>query len=690
MIVISGPRKNWRPGQVRTRSSWSVDITQNGSGTKYDFICYSTDGSTPDCTCTAAGLTKDPGNSVANVTVTANTTINAIGCLNSGNMLPASGSATYQSASVMAQPSITPAAAAQSDWVDVTFTNNDPTRTARICYTTDGSTPTPTATCGGTGATKCTTNVTSGNSKTVVELVKATNVTVNARACDIANPPVKSISSTASITYTLKVAAPTLTTLSPPPGSVPIGSSIAWESATTKASPVQFYYTNDGSTPDCLGGGNGTLGTSYTMIDPSKTTIKVIACSPQMTPSDVSTFTYSYFIETPTFSPGSGTYNDNPLVTFNNAPSDNVVPTYTNFFCVRQDGGDPTCNAGSCGFGSTQVAPGGYYVIQSVTLKAIACSNSGLPASAVSSQTYNLEVGDLDWSPSPTGTYTSPQAVSVTVNPAPTEFLGGVALDYTVCTATGAVSIPPQPSSCAGLKGYLDGQTPGTSWTCTSKTDGSATPLGTFNVTTTVSAIACKNNMVWNTSQQTYSFNPYTHTINIDGANDFSGTNDALSTSGGDTAYFSWDATNLYFGYNGFSFGSGQTVSAYFGDGVSGTTTADDAGVGGALAKPALYHLVWVNTSATAKVRKWNSTTTMWEDDATVPVTVGYTGGTSTYVEFSITRASIGSPNIVHATGGILDAAGTGYDSVWPSTAWADTYVFELLGAATPATSAIN
>jgi hypothetical protein len=198
--------------------------------------------------------------------------------------------------------------------------------------------------------------------------------------------------------------------------------------------------------------------------------------------------------------------------------------------------------------------------------------------------------------------------------------------------------------------------------------------------------------MVWSTIQKQYTFNPFTDTINIDGANDFNASKEALATSTGGTAYVSWDANNLYLGYDGFTFGSGQTVDAYFGDGSSGTTTPDGAGMP-TLPHNALYHLVWKNTSSTATVRKWiPGSPGSWQDDATVTVNVGYTGGGSTYAEFSIARSDIGSPTVLYMAGGLQNAGATGYDQVWPDPPgnWSVAYQFQLNASTTPAASPTN
>ncbi len=666
--------------------------TTGGAGQTYSFICWSVDGTTPDCTCTAAGLTKTSGNSVSvpAASVTAGTTIKAIACDDGSSpagsaLAPASGSATYPSAAQMATPSIDPSGSTQNDWVSVEFTNNDATRTALVCYTTDGSTPTPTATCGAQGTTSCTTSLAVGASTTVDDLVKSTNVTVKAVACDVANPHMKSDSAVATQTYQLKVDNPALSVASPAPGSVPVGSSIAWGSATTKAT-VTFFYTTDGSTPSCAGGGTTSVGTSYHMVDASKTTIKVIACAPMMTPSDVITWTYSYYVEPPALTPGSGTYNDYPLVQFTNSPTDST------FACITFDGSTPTCNASACGFGSTQLTPAGYYVVGSGTIKAVACY-PGLASSSIASATYALEVGAIQWSPDPATTYSTPKSVTFSVSPDPDLLLGvniPPVVEYDVCWVTGSVSVPQQPATCAGLGTYLNTNT-GASWSCVKDTGGPYQVLpNPIADTTTVTAVACKTNMVWSTSQKTYTFNPYSHTIVIDGANDFTAGNEAISTSvGGDTAYLSWDADNIYLGYKGYSPLSGETVDVYFGDGVQGTTSGDPIGP---LPVNALYHLMWKNTSGTtAVVRKWTpGSPGSWGDDTSVVVSVGWTGGAGyDYVELSISRTAIGDPSVLAMFGGLLDATNSSYVAIWPPTA-SNYYELQLLASTVPNASTIK
>ena len=683
----------------------AVTIAQNGSGKAYSFICYSTTAAVPTCACTGTGLTKVNGNSVALAAsaVTANTTVSAIGCddgTGGSNFEPAPGSANYPSANTMAQPGIAPGTGTYNNHLNVTFTNNDTLRAAKVCYTLDGSDPNVVAaTCAaGNGVTTCVpagTLAANGGTTVINNLIQKTNVTLKAKACDPGQ--VKSVSSAATAVYVLKVATPTLTTTSPAPGPVAIGSTINWISATTGSN---FYFTVDGTTPSCVGGGTTHPGSAFHMVNPASTTIKVIGCSAEMTESDVATWTYSYFMAPPVILPKGGTFNDWVFGTVTNAPTSTIVSndhpayhtTYSNFFCYTFDGSTPTCSPSGCGFGSSTISCGTggctTTVGISATLKVVACSSNGLPASTASSETYQLQVGPIVLGPNPATTYTSPQAVTATVNPAP---VVNSPNDYTLCRKTGAASIPPQPNFCgvSALQTYL-----GAGWTCTDYSTGGAKPIANLNVTTAVSVIACSPGMAWSTAQATYSFNPYAHTITMDGANDFSAANDALDTGAGDTAYMSWNATNIYVGYKGFTPLSGETVSVYFGE-SGGTTTPDGAGHP-TLPRNFPYRLVWKNDTLSASIRMWTPGSPGSWGATAIPVTLGYTGGAGNdYVEFSFARSAVGTPTVVYMAGGLVNAAGNAYVSVFPNppntnATWTQSYMFELLGAATPKGSAKN
>jgi hypothetical protein len=662
---------------VNANNSLSVDIDP-GTGAAPDFICYSTTAANPDCTCTASGLTKATASGWATITVSGGTTVKALAC--KADYLSASDNATYQSANKMGAPTITPGTGTQNNSVNVTFKNNDPTQGAIICYTTNGSDP------GCTGTCVTVAKAGTGDSATVNNLVTQTNATIKARACDSANPDVKTNSDVVSALYTLKVATPTLNTGIPAPGSVPIGTTIAWDSAT---STTTSYYTTDGSTPDCTGG-SGTLGKSIQVLNPAQTTIKAISCRPNFVSSDVATFTYSYFIAPPVLSQATATLNDYFTLGVTNPPSSAVA---TNQFCYTTDGSNPSCTGGICGFGSLSAGCGqtscSIDVKKTQTVKVIACNKTGMANSAQASGTYTLNVGPIVWTPNPATPYSTPQSVSFLPNPVPT----GLSTGYTACWAKGSASLPPQPITCAGLEAYLEANSGNNAWTCALQTGSTANSLGSIATTTTVHAVACKEGMTWATSTKTYSLNPYSHTIVVDGQNDFTPANDKIPSCI-DDVYFSWDANRVYLGWSGLAFNAGEVVSAYFGDGVQGTSTSDTP------SRPLpsdgtkfLWHLRWQNTNLNPVLRKWNATTTAWENTS-IPVTLGYTGGGATYVEFSFARSDIGSPNRLVYTAAVRNSAGTTWLAASPmywsgGTCYFGLWYmdFDLLAATTPANS---
>lgn len=53
------------------------------------------------------------------------------------------------------------------------------------------------------------------------------------------------------------------------------------------------------------------------------------------------------------------------------------------------------------------------------------------------------------------------------------------------------------------------------------------------------------------------------HTLTIDGTNDFAADEDFTTSTGGFTAYFTWDAGNLYIGYSAFDVGSGESSTKW-------------------------------------------------------------------------------------------------------------------------------
>jgi len=197
---------------------------------------------------------------------------------------------------------------------------------------------------------------------------------------------------------------------------------------------------------------------------------------------------------------------------------------------------------------------------------------------------------------------------------------------------------------------------------------------------TSFNAFACKDGIPYATSSgNQYTFIPpvpYVHTITMTGlVTDFNAAAEQIATADGNHAYVSYNATNLWIGFNSPNV-VGSTpmnyVHFFIGGAAGGTSSADTVGglaLGGSLpaAFRGLYHVYWRNDGMATAVDQFNGA--VWATSAIVP-TVVYNGGASTFVEFQIPLASIGSPTDIHLLGGVAVAPGGGAAGaldVWPT-----------------------
>ena len=414
---------------IPASGSLPVVVKQNGAGLAYDFLCYSQNGtSIPDCTCNAPGLTEALGNTTA-ITVTASTaTVMAVGCLNppvpavDTNVFAQSdtppATASYQPATVMATPSITPGATINNP-VQVQFVNNEALglASAYFCYTTDGTAPAYASTgpnichvAGFTGgSTTCTTTPVAPGKSSPLGIgegpdVTLTGTTIKAIACDATAPPVLQASALAApIDYTLVVGNPLISPKTP----VVLGSSLTIATATwpTATNAVSIHYSEDGTTPDCsaayaslavtcAGGAACTCGglactdptvqpdngpftaTYYALGGEGNTapvgtkiggTLNVIACATGYTSSlltDNTTLT-PFASATPTFTTPSGQYDDYIKVTLSESPG-----TSGGWFCVGNGAGCGATNGTCTGVGVTPEASTASYAVSAGSLHA--------------------------------------------------------------------------------------------------------------------------------------------------------------------------------------------------------------------------------------------------------------------------------------------------------------------------------
>lgn len=156
---------------------------------------------------------------------------------------------------------------------------------------------------------------------------------------------------------------------------------------------------------------------------------------------------------------------------------------------------------------------------------------------------------------------------------------------------------------------------------------------------------------------------PYSHTIAIDGLNDFSQVNERFTTTSsttGYTGYVAWDASNLYLAMGGGDIGANDPKKwfvAYLG-GAGGTTSGQLYNTQQpALPFAARWHLRWKTDGTLASIQTWNGT--MWVEsgiDLTGRIfkTVG-----GNYLEISLRRADLGITTSAPLVMGMINEAAT-------------------------------
>jgi hypothetical protein len=339
-----------------------VTMTSATSGASF---AYTTDGTTP----TESGGTVTNGMLYSGpVAISTNTTLKAI-AYEAGLTDSSVTSGTY-TIKVIA-PVFSPAAGTYTGSQSVTITSA--TSGATINYTTDGSTPSPTAG-----------NLYSG------PLTLSSTTTLKAIAYETG----LTSSSVTSGTYTIKAAAPVF---SPVAGTYTSAQTVTITSATSGAT---INYTTDGTTPSATAGnlysGPLTLG--------STTTLKAIAYETGLANSSVASGTYTInlpTVATPVFSSVAGTYTSVQAV---------KITSTTNGASIRYttDGSTPSATAGTIYSGPVSIST-------TTTLKAIAYE-TGFKNSAVKIGIYTINLPTVAapvFSP-PAGNYASAQSVTIT------------------------------------------------------------------------------------------------------------------------------------------------------------------------------------------------------------------------------------------------------------------------------------
>jgi hypothetical protein len=209
-------------------------------------------------------------------------------------------------------------------------------------------------------------------------------------------------SSTIDVTVTGSTVAPP--TFTPPGGNYASASvlSVTLNTTTAGNGPAKFYYTTNGTTPT----------TSSTMYNGTSITVKVsetlkaiAVVSGYSAPSAVSTAVYSIALLTPdnpVFNPPAGTYTG--IIKVAISDSTNGVGNTGNKIYYTTDGTTPTTSS------KQYLSP--ITVAQAETLNAVAIA-TGYTLSAVSSAAYNFTPDDTPVLSPPTGSYSSPQTVTI-------------------------------------------------------------------------------------------------------------------------------------------------------------------------------------------------------------------------------------------------------------------------------------
>jgi hypothetical protein len=167
----------------------------------------------------------------------------------------------------------------------------------------------------------------------------------------------------------------------------------------------------------------------------------------------------------------------------------------------------------------------------------------------------------------------------------------------------------------------------------------------------------------------------YSHTIAIDGVNDFTADETFATTSAGYTGYLAWDDTYLYVGLDGSDVSSNDAnkfILVYI-SGTAGTTT----GVTYNTQQPTLpfsaeYHVRWKANNTFTDALAWNGSS--WADanwDFTNDV---FQNGN--YFEMRIPLVNIGSPTSVAVDVSMINQA-SGVEFTYsgvPSTSFTDKY----------------
>ena len=330
IVLPTAPAPTFSP----TPSTFSTPQSVKLSNTLNLPMYYTTDGSTPTAASTPYSVP---------IVVSQNTTINAITAAYA-YLTSSVSSGTY----LIQAPLPTFSPSSGTYYTTQTVTISDAVSGATIYYTTNGTGPT-------TSSTSC---------SNPCKLPVSATTTFKA----IASGGGFTASNVAVATYTIAASNPTFS-----PGAGTYYSTPVSVTISDATSGVTIYYTTDGSFPSTS---SPSCSSPCSLTVSITTTIRAIAAGNGISQSGTSVAVYTIAANTPTFSPGSGTYSSAQNVTISDKTS-GVTIYYTT------DGSFPSTSSPSCS------NPCSITVSTTSVVRAMAAGN-GIAQSGVAVASYTI------------------------------------------------------------------------------------------------------------------------------------------------------------------------------------------------------------------------------------------------------------------------------------------------------------
>jgi hypothetical protein len=693
-VQFSGPGQTQTPSITPTTpgprsAQLAVQIANTDTTAGTTIICYTRDGSTPGCTggatpaCTAGSVFNPTQAGAATVNSVVAVTAGGTGYVAPPNVTLTGGGGTGATATAIVTAgaitgvTVTNAGAGYTSAPTVTFVGGGGTGAAATAYVSD---------------TLVFDGVTLAKS-TNPPKIQLDNQSVKAIACNSA----ETVSDIASETYNFTLAEPDVGFNG---GDVNAGGTVGAGQTITVSTPSDFtgetiHVTTNGTPATCATGTQIANGGTVPVPPASPLVVSAIACglavtptTPAQQPSPVRTVSFTVTAATPTITAlGLGGPTGN--LTYQNVFS-TVISSVTAGaqICYRTDGVAPTCTAGTCDANSTPAANNVSVPVTSTTpvpvnIAAVACTST-LAQSGVATANYTLQTANVVEVAAGAGAGpTCPASVTIGLDNISAASLaaGGATAGVEICYTTDGTAAPVFTGACV-LPTLLPDQT------CFNSLDGTnpstITPTPTETETLHVSTCKVGFNLPL-TVPATVAVTPYSNPITPNGSLAQFTTADTFAGSAGVTGYFSYDATNLYFGESGYTIAAGSDVVIYLGDGAATDSTTGPAALGATpLPFPARWAIAWASDDGTAPtVYAWSGTA--WATTTAIPVTVGFESGAS--VVFAVPISALGNPAVVDVKGAFVTGVGSApaTQATWPGLA----YIAETLAACTQPSSSL-